>query len=204
MSVFTIQDDVHLLLNKKAGASVPRRICTTTCVLRYWPPPPTFRAFRSVVPDTTRAPPRRLVPLAAPVRARAAAPPTPPHGPPRRVRTRIWERPRPRPLGATRGTWTQSGRVHLGTRLTAPPRCSCAPVVGRTPTGGCVGALRASPASALASLRRWRHRASDFACSADCTLSAVWYWRDRACRRACPAILEVGVSLPEARERRVD
>jgi hypothetical protein len=55
----------------------------------------TVRSFALTVPDSTPAPPRRLVPGARPARARAAAPPPPPHGPPRLVRTRTWTKTSP-------------------------------------------------------------------------------------------------------------
>jgi hypothetical protein len=75
-------------------ASVARLLALQKCV-GLWIGEATVRSFSFVTPDSTPAPPRRLAPPAAPRRARAPAPPAAPHGPPRRVRTRLWSKTSP-------------------------------------------------------------------------------------------------------------
>ena len=83
-------------------AGPPAAVLTAAARLRsmqhcicLWIGEATVRSFCFVVPDSTPAPPRRLVPPAAPRRAPAPAPPTAPHGPPRRVRMRLWSKTSP-------------------------------------------------------------------------------------------------------------
>ena len=74
-------------------AEVTRLLATQRCI-GLWIGEATVRSFAFVEPDTTPAPATRLAPAATVPRARDP-PPAATHGPPRRVRTRLWSKTSP-------------------------------------------------------------------------------------------------------------